>query len=234
MVNVVHDPVKLVKMTDIAQNLESIRQRIAAAAQTAKRDASRIQLVAVSKLKTAEDVRAAYEGGQKDFGENRVQEAKAKFLPLREAYPDLRLHLIGPLQTNKVEDALRLFDVIETLDRPRLATECAKGIQKIGRSPEFYIEVNIGEEHQKAGIAPSMLEDFLAFCTTGCGLNVTGLMAIPPQHENPHPYFQQVYELATRHGLPHISMGMSGDFEQAIAAGSTEIRIGTAIFGARS
>lgn len=220
-------------MENIARNLEGITQRIIHAAQTAGRDPKTIQLVAVSKLKSEDDVRAARAAGQMVFGENRVQEAKAKFASLRDTDPDIRLHLIGSLQTNKAEDAVKFFDVIETLDRPRLATECAKAIQKTGHAPEFYIEVNIGNEHQKAGIAPEAFDDFLAFCRTGCGLRVTGLMGLPPQHEDPAPHFNRLRELAERHKLPHLSMGMSGDFEAAICCGATEIRIGTALFGPR-
>jgi pyridoxal phosphate enzyme (YggS family) len=219
-------------MDTFARNLENIKQRIATAASAVGRDPASIRLVAVSKTKSAADIRAAIDAGQKIFGENRVQEAKVKFVPLREAHPDIRLHLIGPLQTNKAEEAIKLFDVIETLDRPRLAMACAQAVKKTGRTPEFYIEVNSGEEHQKAGIAPAALDDFLAFCRVGCNLNVTGLMAIPPQHEDPAPHFNRLRELALRHKLPHLSMGMSADFEAAIRCGATEIRIGTALFGA--
>jgi len=217
----------------IARNLEAIRQRMAAAARGAGRDPGTVHLVAVSKTKTEEDIRAALDAGQKFFGENRVQEAKVKFAPLRAEYPDLKLHLIGPLQTNKAEDAVRLFDVIETLDRPRLATALAEAMKKTGCRPELYIEVNIGAEPQKAGIAPDMLADFLAFCREGCGLAVTGLMTIPPQHEDPAPSFTRLRELAERHNLPNLSMGMSADFEEAIRCGATEVRVGTAVFGVR-
>jgi pyridoxal phosphate enzyme (YggS family) len=220
-------------MPPITTNLSTVRRRITEAAVKTGRDPAAIKLVAVSKTKNETDIIAATEAGQKIFGENRVQEAKTKFVPLRARYPDLRLHLIGPLQTNKAEEAVKLFDVIEVLDRPRLAAELARAIKKTGAAPEFYIEINIGEEPQKAGIAPETLGDFIAFCRDACGLKITGLMAIPPQHENPAPYFARLRELAARHNLPNLSMGMSGDFEAAIAAGSTEIRIGTAIFGAR-
>lgn len=221
-------------MTSTSANLAAINQRIAVAARAAGRDAADIKLVAVSKTKGQDDIRAAIAAGQKFFGENRVQEAKAKFASLRAEYPDLKLHLIGPLQTNKAEDAVKFFDVIETLDRPRLATALAEAIKKTGCAPEFYIEINLGSEPQKSGIAPEALGDFLAFCREACALNVTGLMAIPPQHEDPAPHFTRLRELAARHKLPNLSMGMSGDFETAIACGATEIRIGTAIFGERS
>jgi PLP dependent protein len=218
----------------IADNLTFIRQRINHAAYTAGRDPATVNLVAVSKTKTEDDIRAAISAGQKVFGENRVQEAKAKFTDLRTEFPDIRLHLIGALQTNKTEDAVRLFDVIETLDRPKLATALAVVIKKVERAPEFFIEINSGGEAQKAGIAPTALGDFLTFCRDGCGLNVTGLMTIPPQHKDPIPYFQQLRDLAKQYGLPNLSMGMSADFEAAIACGATEIRVGTAVFGDRA
>ena len=219
-------------MIDISNNLQSVKMLIADAARKTARSASEITLVAVSKTKSESDVRDAIAAGQKSFGENRVQEATAKFSGLRAEHADLKLHLIGPLQTNKAEDAVRLFDVIETLDRPRIATALAAAVKKIGRNPECYIEINIGQEPQKAGIAPEALGEFLAFCR-GCGLTVTGLMAIPPQHEDPESYFRQMKSLAEKHRLPHLSMGMSGDFEKAIACGATEVRIGTAVFGPR-
>jgi pyridoxal phosphate enzyme (YggS family) len=220
-------------MTNIPANLHTIKQRLAAAARAAKRDPVLVKLVAVSKMKSEEEIETAFKSGQKFFGENRVQEAKTKFTSLRAKYPELRLHLIGPLQTNKAEDAVRIFDVIETLDRPRLATELAKVIKKTGYNPEFYIQVNVGEEIQKSGIAPTALGDFLKFCREACRLTVTGLMTLPPQLESPVPHFTHLRQLAERHKLPNLSMGMSGDFEAAIACGATEIRIGTGIFGPR-
>jgi len=221
-------------MNPIAYNLQEMRNRIGVAANKAGRDPGSVTLIAVSKTKTENDVRVAIAAGQKLFGENRVQEAKAKFTSLRVEYPDLKLHLIGSLQTNKAEDAVRLFDVIETLDRPRLAMALAEAMKKTGRTPAFYVEVNIGAEPQKAGIAPTALGDFLAFCREACRLNITGLMAIPPQNEDPTPYFVRLRELAEQYKLTDLSMGMSGDFEAAIACGATEIRVGTAIFGART
>lgn len=220
-------------MTTFSQNLQAIRQRMALAARRGGRDPDALQLVAVSKAKSEADIRAALEAGQKLFGENRVQEAKAKYPALRAAHPDLRLHMIGPLQTNKVEEAVKLFDVIETLDRPRLSAALSEAIKKTGRAPECYIEVNIGGELQKSGVAPDMLGDFLSFCREGCGLTVTGLMALPPQHMDPTPFFRQMKQLADQYKLPNLSMGMSGDFEAAIACGATEVRIGTALFGPR-
>jgi pyridoxal phosphate enzyme (YggS family) len=218
----------------VAINLNNIRHRMAQAAQVAGRDPATVKLVTVSKTKTEGDVHTAILAGQKIFGENRVQEAKEKFTGLCANHPDIRLHLIGALQTNKAEDAVRLFDVIETLDRPKLAAALASAIKKIGRAPQCFIEINSGDEAQKAGIAPTALGDFLTFCREGCGLNVTGLMTIPPQHKDPIPYFQHLRDLAKQYELPNISMGMSADFEAAIACGATEIRIGTAIFGGRA
>jgi pyridoxal phosphate enzyme (YggS family) len=220
-------------MSDIINNLLAVRQRLAAAARAANRDAGTIQLIAVSKGKSAENVRAAIAAGQRIFGENRVQETEAKFTGLRLAYPDIELHLIGPLQTNKAEDAVKLFDVIETLDRPRLAQALAAAIKKTGRKPRFYIEVNIGAESQKAGVAPMDLGDFLKFCRDECALAVEGLMCIPPHGRDPASFFACMRELATQYNLPCLSMGMSADFETAIHHGATQIRIGTAIFGAR-
>jgi pyridoxal phosphate enzyme (YggS family) len=188
--------------------------------------------MAVGKTQPQEAIAMALAAGQRLFGENRVQEAKTKFEGLRTAEPGLRLHLIGPLQTNKAEDAVRLFDVIEVLDRPALADALARAMQKTGRAPQFYIEVNLGAEPQKAGIAPGDLAAFLAYARKA-GLSVTGLMAIPPQEGDPEPYFRQLKKLADEHNLSHISMGMSADFEAAIRCGATEVRIGTALFGAR-
>jgi pyridoxal phosphate enzyme (YggS family) len=220
-------------MTAIAHNLEAIRQAIKTAAQKAGRDPAGIKLAVVSKGQPEEKIRAALLAGHRMFGENRVQEARAKFAPLRGDYPDLELHLIGPLQTNKCEEAIQLFNVIETLDRPKLAEALAVAIRKSGYAPKFFIEVNIGEEPQKAGTAPGELRRFLNYCQKDCGLLVEGLMCIPPQMDDPKPHFLRLKELAAHHGLGKLSMGMSADFEIAIACGSTEVRVGTAIFGAR-
>jgi len=219
-------------MSDISANLDVIRNTIGAAAVSAGREPGAIKLMAVSKGHDASAVRAALAAGQRCFGENRVQEAKAKFVSLKTTYPDLVLHLIGPLQTNKAGEAVMLFDVIETLDRPSLADGLAKAIKKTGRAPKFLIEINIGGEVQKAGIAPSALSDFLTYCRAK-GLMVGGLMCIPPQNADPTPHFLRLKELATQYGLNDLSMGMSDDFETAIRCGSTEVRVGTAIFGPR-
>jgi PLP dependent protein len=221
-------------MNDISRNLQIVRQRIKAAAEAANRDPAAIQLVAVTKGKTEDDVHAAIKAGHRIFGENRVQEAKTKYVLLRKNCPDLELHLIGPLQTNKIEDAVRIFEVIETLDRPRLAEALAAAIKKTGCAPRLYAEVNIGNEPQKSGTVPDELGPFLHFCRGSCGLTVEGLMCIPPQKDDPKRYFTQMQELATRYGLSRLSMGMSADFETAIRYGATDVRVGTAIFGKRA
>jgi pyridoxal phosphate enzyme (YggS family) len=214
--------------------MKTVQQKIKAAALAVGRDPGNIKLVAVSKGKSEKDVRAAMAAGHTVFGENRVQEAKSKFAPLRRLCPALELHLIGPLQTNKTEDAVELFDAIDTLDRPKLAEALAAAIKKIGHAPKLCVEINIGLEPQKSGIAPGELERFLHFCRVSCGLVVDGLMCIPPHGEDPVPYFMQLRELAKQHNLPRLSMGMSADFEKAIGFGATEVRVGTLIFGARA
>lgn len=220
-------------MTVIADNLTALRTRMDDAAAKAGRTAGSVQMIAVSKFHDADAVRHALQAGQRIFGENRVQEAKAKFPQLRQDYPDIELHLIGPLQTNKAADAVKIFDVIQTLDRPELAAALAKAMQKAGRNLPCYIEINSGGEAQKAGIAPDNLPAFLQLCRHEYGLTITGLMCIPPQGEEPLLYFRQLKNMADTHNLPHVSMGMSADFESAIEAGATVIRIGTAIFGER-
>ena len=217
----------------IAANLAAVRARIAAAARAAGRDPAAVTLVAVSKTHGTEAVAAALAAGQTVFGENRVQEAAAKFPPLREANPGLRLHLIGPLQTNKVREAIRIADVIETLDRPRLADAIAAEADRAGRCPDLLVQVNTGREPQKAGIDPDAAEGFVEQCL-GRGLPVRGLMCIPPVAEDPGPHFAALAALARRLGLGVLSMGMSGDFEAAIAHGATHVRLGSAIFGARA
>jgi pyridoxal phosphate enzyme (YggS family) len=178
-------------------------------------------------------VRAALAAGQRVFGENRVQEALGKFPQLRGAFPDLELHLIGPLQTNKVRDAVAHCDVIETVDRPRLAEALAREIERTDRSVTCYVEVNTGEEPQKAGIAPGDADAFIADCRDRLGLPIAGLMCIPPENEEPALHFALLREIARRNGLAVLSMGMSADFETAIRFGATHVRVGTAIFGAR-
>jgi hypothetical protein len=217
---------------DIAAKLAEVHTKIATSAREAGRDPQEVALVAVSKTHPAAAVEAALAAGQTVFGENRVQEAQGKFPPLKAAHPGLRLHLIGPLQTNKVKDALDLFDVIETVDRPKLARALAKEAARLGVAPDCYIQVNTGEEPQKAGIAPGEADAFIAECR-GLGLKVTGLMCIPPVEEAPALHFAFLREIARRNGLAGLSMGMSGDYETAVRFGATLVRVGTGIFGAR-
>jgi pyridoxal phosphate enzyme (YggS family) len=217
----------------IAANLAAVRGKIAAAASVAGRAPEAVTLVAVSKTQPASAVRAALAAGQRVFGENRVQEALAKFPALREEFPDLRLHLIGPLQTNKVREAVALCDVIETVDRPRLAAALAREMARSGRHLPCYIEVNTGEEPQKAGVLPAAADAFIAECRDRHGLTIAGLMCIPPHDEEPSPYFALLREIARRNDVPGLSMGMSADYETAVRFGATHVRVGTAIFGAR-
>jgi PLP dependent protein len=217
----------------IGGNLAAVRGRIEAAADAVGRPAGAVSLVAVSKTQPGAAVRAALLAGQRVFGENRVQEGLAKFPELRDEFPDLVLHLIGPLQTNKVRDAVAHFDVIETVDRPRLAEALAREMERTGRHLPCFIEVNTGEEPQKAGVLPTAADDFIADCRDRLGLRIAGLMCIPPEHEEPALHFALLREIARRTGLDGLSMGMSADFETAIRFGATHVRVGTAIFGAR-
>ena len=195
--------------------------------------AGRARLVAVSKTFGAEEIEPVITAGQRIFGENRVQEAAAKWPALRRLYPDLELHLIGPLQSNKAAEAVALFDVIQTVDRPKIAEALAKEMKARGRSLHCFVQVNIGREPQKAGVDPQSLDEFLILCRKGHGLNVVGLMCIPPADRDPKPYFNSMAQMAARSGLKELSMGMSSDFEEAIAAGATYVRVGSAIFGGR-
>ena len=217
----------------IAANLAAVRERIAAAARAADRAPESVTLVAVSKTHSAASVRVALMAGHRVFGENRVQEAQGKYPQLREEFPDLALHLIGPLQTNKVRDAVALFDVIESVDRPRLAQALGREMEHSGRRPPCLIEVNTGEEPQKAGIMPADADAFILECREQLGLPIIGLMCVPPLDEEPAPHFALLREIARRNGLEILSMGMSADFEKAIRFGATHVRVGTAIFGAR-
>ena len=220
-------------MDDIAARLAGIKERIAFAAKDAKRDPSAVTLVAVTKTYDVGSIGQALRAGHRVFGENRVQEAAAKWPALRQDWPDVELHLIGPLQTNKVRDALALFNVIETVDRPKLAHALAAEMEKSGRCPICYIQVNTGEEPQKAGIHPGEADGFIAQCRDGLKLPIAGLMCIPPQDEEPSLHFALLGEIARRNGLAVLSMGMSGDYEIAVRLGATHVRIGTAIFGTR-
>ncbi len=217
----------------IAANLAAVSGRIEAAARAAGRPGNSVALVAVSKTHPAAAVREALQSGHRSFGENRVQEAEAKYPALREEFPDLALHLIGPLQTNKVRDAVALFDVIESVDRPRLAEALAREMDRSGRRPPCLIEVNTGEEAQKSGVLPQAADDFVVECRDRLGLPINGLMCVPPLDDNPAPHFALLREIARRTGLDLLSMGMSADFETAIRFGATHVRVGTAIFGAR-
>ena len=214
-------------------NLAAVRARIEAAARAAGRPPGSVELVAVSKTHPAQRVREALAAGHRLFGENRVQEAQAKYPALRQAYPDLTLHLIGPLQTNKVRDAVALFDVIETVDRPRVAEALAQAMERAGRRLPCLIEVNTGEEPQKTGVFPAAADAFVRDCRDRLGLPIVGLMCVPPLDEEPSPHFALLREIGRRTGLDVLSMGMSADFETAIRFGATHVRVGTAIFGTR-
>src|SRR6266700_2313224 len=217
----------------VGANLAAVRGRIEAAARAAGRPEDAVTLVAVSKTHPIDAVHAALRAGQRIFGENRVQEALGKFPTLRGEFPDLTLHLIGPLQTNKVKDAVAHCDVIETVDRPRLAEALAREMDKTGRRLECFIEVNTGEEPQKAGVLPEAADGFIRDCCDRLHLPIAGLMCIPPEHEEPALHFALLREIAGRNGLDQLSIGMSADFETAIRFGATHVRVGTAIFGAR-
>jgi pyridoxal phosphate enzyme (YggS family) len=217
----------------IAANVRTIRERIAKAAQGAKRDPAEIVLVAVSKFQSGEKVRCALAAGHRLFGENRVQEAQEKWPDLKAAFPDAVLHLIGPLQTNKVRDAVALFDVIETVDRPKVAAKLAEEMAKQQRVLPCFIQINTGEEPQKAGILPKEADGFIRECRDSYGLTIEGLMCIPPQEEEPALHFAFLREIARRNGVSSLSMGMSADFETAVEMGATHVRLGTAAFGPR-
>jgi PLP dependent protein len=214
--------------------LKTVRSAIQRAAEEAGRSASEVTLVAVSKTFDADEIRPALEAGQRIFGENRVQEAKAKWPALREAFGGIELHLIGPLQSNKAREAVQLFDVIETVDRASLAAELGKEIARLGRAPRLLVQINTGEEPQKAGVAPQDADSFLAACRDQWGLGIEGLMCIPPADQPPSPHFALLRTIAERNGLRTLSMGMSADFEAAIQVGTTHVRVGSAIFGDRA
>lgn len=216
-----------------AAAIADIEQRIAAAAREAGRDPSTAHLIAVTKTFDADAIIPALEAGHRLFGENRVQEAKAKWPALRERYPDLALHLIGPLQSNKTREAVALFDAIHTVDRPKIARAIAEEQKHQGKRLKLFIQVNTGEEPQKAGIPPKEAAAFLAHCRDELGLEIAGLMCIPPQEEEAAVHFAFLAKLAGDLGLSELSMGMSGDFETAAAFGATYVRVGSAIFGAR-
>lgn len=220
-------------MPDTAQNLSNVLAAIRRAEADFGRDPGSVQLVAVSKTMPAEQIVPALEAGQRVFGENYVQESAAKWPALRERFPDVELHLIGPLQSNKARQAVALFDVIHTLDRPSLAQALATEMDRSGRRPRLLVQVNTGEEPQKGGVLPLEADSFLSACRDRYGLTIEGLMCIPPSADLPSPHFGLLAGMARRNGLATLSMGMSADFEPAIQLGATHVRVGTAIFGAR-
>jgi pyridoxal phosphate enzyme (YggS family) len=219
--------------TSPQEEVEAVRSRIAKAAATARRSAAEVALVAVSKTHSAEAIRPLLEAGQRVFGENRVQEAQAKWPALKAGYPDAALHLIGQLQSNKAQEAVALFDAIHSVDRPSLVKALAAAIAASGRRPDCFLQVNIGDEPQKGGCAVAALPALLKEAQ-GAGLPIAGLMCIPPADVEPAPYFALLAKLARRHGLLGLSMGMSGDFETAVMLGATHVRLGSALFGARA
>ncbi|UVK42365.1 YggS family pyridoxal phosphate-dependent enzyme [Mesorhizobium sp. AR07] len=216
-------------MRDAVQQFFAVKAKIAAA----ERDAGAVTLVAVSKTFDAADIGPVIEAGQRVFGENRVQEAQGKWPALKEDFADIELHLIGPLQSNKAKEAVALFDVIETVDRDKIAAELAREIARQGRALKLYVQVNTGSEPQKAGIEPRDAVAFVARCRDVHGLAIEGLMCIPPADENPGPHFALLEKLGREAGVAKLSMGMSGDYETAIAFGATSVRVGSAIFGSR-
>ena len=220
-------------MNDISDRYRSVRNAIAAAEAEAGRPKGEVTLVAVSKTFDADEIRPVLEQGHRVFGENRVQEAMAKWPGLKEEFGDVELHLIGPLQSNKAKEAVALFDVIETVDREKIAVELAREIAKQGRALRLYVQVNTGSEPQKAGIDPREAVAFVARCREVHGLAIDGLMCIPPADENPGPHFALLAKIARQAGVGKLSMGMSGDYETAVGFGATSVRVGSAIFGAR-
>ena len=223
----------MTEIQDIAANLAAVKGRIADAANSVGRDPGAVSLVAVSKTKPVEVIQAAIAAGHRIFGENRVQEAADKWPALKAEHPDVRLHLVGPLQSNKVKRAVTFCDVIESVDREKLVRALAEDMSRAGRAIDCFVQVNTGEEPQKAGVLPVDVDDFLAKCRDVYGLPVTGLMCIPPIDEEPALHFALLAEMARRNGISGLSMGMTGDFETAIRFGATHVRVGTAIFGAR-
>jgi PLP dependent protein len=218
---------------DVSERLALVRQEIALAAAAAGRKPASVKLVAVTKMVAPPVIAKAIAAGQLCFGENRVQEAQGKWPALREHHAGIELHLIGPLQTNKVREAIPLFDVIETLDRPKLARALAEEMMHAAKRPRLFVQVNTGEEPQKAGVVPGEAETFIALCRETFGLTIEGLMCIPPVDEEPAMHFALLAKIAERVGVKQLSMGMSADFARAVAFGATYVRIGTAIFGPR-
>ncbi len=220
-------------LNSIEENLNNVKELINSIENTADRVNNSVSLVAVSKQHSLEAIMKVFNAGHKVFGENRVQEGLRKFTGIKETHTDLELHLIGPLQTNKVRDAVNLFDVIETLDRPKLAKEISREIDRTGKKMGLLIQVNTGEEAQKSGVSPGNFDGFFKYCSEDLNLPVKGLMCIPPVNDEPAKHFALLAEMSRRYKLPYLSMGMSADFETAIRMGATHVRIGTAIFGER-
>jgi len=225
----------LIAMADhsVPAALARVKDEVAAACREARRDPASVTLIAVSKTFPPEAIEPVLAAGQRVFGENRVQEAKAKWPALKATWPGLALHLIGPLQSNKAKDAVALFDAIHAVDRASLAEALAKEIARQGRNPLLFVEINTGAEPQKAGVLPEAADAFLRTCRETYGLTIAGLMCIPPFDEAPAPHFALTAKIAKRNGLSLLSMGMSADFPAAIAFGATHVRVGTAIFGSR-
>jgi pyridoxal phosphate enzyme (YggS family) len=214
--------------------LKKVLNGVQQAAQAAGREPAGVALIAVSKTFDAPEIVPVIEAGQRVFGENRVQEAKGKWPALKMRWPDLELHLIGPLQSNKAAEAVQLFDAIHTVDRPKIAEAIAKEMQRQGKALKLFVQVNTGREPQKAGISPDDADAFLKTCREEYGLNISGLMCIPPVEEDPTPHFRLLAEIARRNGIAALSMGMSGDYAAAVDCGATHVRVGSAIFGTRS
>ncbi|MCB2112265.1 MAG: YggS family pyridoxal phosphate-dependent enzyme [Parvularculaceae bacterium] len=219
-------------MNAFAENLAAVEAAIAAALKEAGR-AGPVEIIAVSKTQREEKLREALAAGQRVFGENRVQEAKAKWPALKDRHPDIVLHLIGPLQSNKAADAVALFDVIQSVDRAKIARAIAEESRRQNRRPRLFVQVNTGAEPQKAGIEPDKADKFVKYCRDELGLGIEGLMCIPPADEPPAPHFALLEKIARRNGLPALSMGMSADYEIGAQLGASHVRVGTALFGAR-
>ena len=217
----------------VHEGLKKVLNGVMQAARAAGRAPETVTLIAVSKTFDAPDIVPVIEAGQRVFGENRVQEAKSKWPALKMAWPDVELHLIGPLQSNKAGEAVQLFDAIHTVDRPKIAEAIGKEMRRQGKPLKLYVQVNTGREPQKAGIDPDAADAFLTECREVHGLEISGLMCIPPVEEDPKPHFDLLAEIARRNGIAQLSMGMSGDYPAAIACGATHVRVGSAIFGSR-
>ena len=220
-------------MTDATERLQEVRNVVIRAAKTADRAPADVTLIAISKTFDADAIRPVIEAGQRVFGENRVQESQGKWPALKSEWPDIDLHLVGPLQSNKARDAVALFDAIHTIDREKIARAISAEMAAQGRDLDLFVQVNTGEEPQKAGIAPDEADGFIGFCRNELGLRLHGVMCIPPVDDHPGPHFTLLGEIARRNSLDGLSMGMSSDYEEAIMLGATHVRVGSAIFGAR-